>query len=355
MRMKKENSSDSKRWIAIGLAIVLFILSSISSSLSKMFLTRINDETSTTKLVSSLMKSLQYEEEVLSGTNASERILVVPIEGTISDTGVSVLSSTGYNHQLTLNILDSVKKDPTIAGIVLKVNSPGGGTFESAQVHDKIMELKNELEIPVYSSMGSMAASGGYYVSAPADKIFASKETITGSIGVIMSSTNYTGLFEKLGLQDQTIKSGANKDIGSASRPMTEEEREILQNFVNSSYQRFVTVVEQGRRMDRNKVLELADGRIYDGEQAKNNGLVDEIGYLEQAMGDMTETLNLTDPEVFVINATSNSPFLSLFGVESNLLSGKNQSLQSFINILSQYGVDNSPRPMYLYGGEQYE
>ncbi len=151
---------------------------------------------------------------------------------------------------------------------------------------------------PVYVSMGSMAASGGYYISAPADKIFASNETLTGSLGVIMQGYNYEKLAEKYGVQFETIKSGPYKDIMSPTREMTAEERKILQTMVNNMYNEFVRVIADGRGMSEKEVRKLADGRVYDGRQAKQLKLVDEIGRLDDVVASMKKDLNVKDAQV---------------------------------------------------------
>src|SRR5699024_247461 len=153
--------------------------------------------------------------------------------------------------------IDTAAEDPTVQAIVLKVDSPGGGVTESAEIHRKITELqadydkpvyRNPLVIPyydkpVYVSMGNTAASGGYYVSAPADKIFANESTLTGSIGVIMQSMNFSGLAEKYGIEFNTIKSGKHKDIMSPTREMTKEENKIMQSMIDEMYDEFVDVI----------------------------------------------------------------------------------------------------------------
>ena len=152
-----------------------------------------------------------------------------------------------------MNQLNEIYEDETVKGVVLTVNSPGGGVVESADIYDGIRAIQEEMEIPVYVSMGGMAASGGYYVSAPAEKIFVNRETITGSIGVIMESMNYSKLAEKYGIDFNTIKTGPYKDIMSGSREMTDEERNMLQEMINDSYERFVEIIAEGREYDRSR------------------------------------------------------------------------------------------------------
>ena len=189
-----------------------------------------------------------------------------------------------YNHQGFLDQLDAILNDDTVKGIVLSVDSPGGGVIESAEIHRKLVQIKEERQIPIYVSMGSMAASGGYYIAAPADKIFAQRETITGSIGVIMQSYNYEKLAEKVGIEFETIKSGEHKDMFGGARASTEEELAMLQEMIDESYEDFVDVIEEGRDMTEAEVKKVADGRILGGTQAVKAGLVDEIGKEEAAL-----------------------------------------------------------------------
>lgn len=153
--------------------------------------------------------------------------------------------------------LKAIEEDPTVKGIFLEVNSPGGGVYESAEIAKKLDTIRKEHDIPMYVSMKNMAASGGYYISAQADKIFATEETVTGSIGVIMSGLNYSGLLEKLGVEDTTVKSGALKDMGSGTRPETKEEEAVLQAYIDSAYSRFVAIVSEGRNKSEEEVKKL--------------------------------------------------------------------------------------------------
>ncbi|MCY7985939.1 signal peptide peptidase SppA, partial [Bacillus inaquosorum] len=195
--------------------------------------------------------------------------------------------SDGYNHRTFLKNLERAKDDKAVKGIVLKVNSPGGGVYESAEIHKKLEEIKKETKKPIYVSMGSMAASGGYYISTAADKIFATPETLTGSLGVIMESVNYSKLADNLGISFETIKSGAHKDIMSPSREMTKEEKNIMQSMVDNSYEGFVDVISEGRGMSKAEVKKIADGRVYDGRQAKKLNLVDELGFYDDTISAM--------------------------------------------------------------------
>jgi len=182
-------------------------------------------------------------------------------------------------------IIDEIvnfRKDESIKAIVLRVDSPGGGVGPSQEIYEEVH--KAVAVKPVVVSMGSVAASGGYYISAPASQILANPGTITGSIGVIMEFTNFEELLQKIGLKSQVVKSGEHKDIGSPVRPMTAEDKKILQGLIDDVHQQFISAVAEGRKLPEEKVRELADGRIYTGQQAKELGLVDKLGNLQDAV-----------------------------------------------------------------------
>lgn len=344
---------NAKRWSAIGIALGVFIFSVFFSN----YFSYIVQKQETTESVSDnligLLGTTALEESLLEAGDSSKRIVVLSVDGTIlAGQSSGLTGDVGYDHEGFLQQLEQILVDDTIKGIVLSVNSPGGGTYESAQIKDKLMAIQETTEIPIYVSMGSMAASGGYYISAPAEKIFASEETLTGSIGVIMSGTNITELFEKIGVDDTTIKSGEFKDIGSSTRAMTEEDAAILQSMVDTSYDRFVEVIVEGREMSEEEVRTLADGRIYDGAQAVENGLVDEIGYQEDALEAIQKDYDLEDAEIFSYQAPSLS-FTSLFSAKVNSLFQTSKSTESELDkLMSAIGTPESPKMMYYYGGE---
>lgn len=344
---------NAKRWSAIGIALGVFIFSVFFSN----YFSYIVQKQETTESVSDnligLLGTTALEESLLEAGDSSKRIVVLSVDGTIlAGQSSGLTGDVGYDHEGFLQQLEQILADDTIKGIVLSVNSPGGGTYESAQIKDKLMAIQETTEIPIYVSMGSMAASGGYYISAPAEKIFASEETLTGSIGVIMSGTNITELFEKIGVDDTTIKSGEFKDIGSSTRAMTEEDAAILQSMVDTSYDRFVEVIVEGREMSEEEVRTLADGRIYDGAQAVENGLVDEIGYQEDALEAIQKDYDLEDAEIFSYQAPSLS-FTSLFSAKVNSLFQTSKSTESELDkLMSAIGTPESPKMMYYYGGE---
>lgn len=344
---------NKKRWIAVVSATILFVASIVATGVMEISKKNASSTNSINELSSMFGGTDPLSENVIESGKANQRIVLLTIEGTILSNGASGLFNTAsYDHQLFMNELQSIEDDDSIKGIILSVNSPGGGTYESAQIKDKLVEIKEKTKKPLYVSMKNTAASGGYYVSANAEKIFATDETLTGSIGVIMSGSNYSGLFEKLGISDTTIKSGEFKDIGSASRPMTEGDRAILQQMIDDSYSRFVNVVATGRHMDESRVRELADGRIYDGAQAKAAGLVDEIGYQEDVIKAMRKDYNLKDAELFEYQAASPSLSSLFTSKASQLIAPKNSVVSELDGMMSKFGTINSPKMMYLYGGE---
>lgn len=338
---------NNKRWLALGIAAVLLFGSTLVSgllSLSRSNITQQFDSLMETDVTGSNLGRKVIQE----GSNTSQ-IAVLKVDGTIQDTGEeSIWGSEGYNHQNFMKQLDDVKDDTNIKGVVLEVNSPGGGVVESKQIYEKIVLIQKSRGIPVYVSMGSMAASGGYYISAPADKIFVDEETLTGSIGVIMQSVNYSKLAEKYGVEFETIKTGPYKDIMSGSREMTEGDRKILQSMVDDSYQRFLKVIADGRDMPMAEVKKVADGRVYNGTQAVDVGLADDFGYLTDTINALKQEKDLKGSKVFEYE--SSDSLSSLFSTKVNSLLGGSSDTQAITKLLSNY--NNAPRMMYMYGEE---
>lgn len=221
-------------------------------------------------------------ENALSGMGR-DAVAVVYVEGTIQSGESSGLFATGgaYSDQI-VRWLRRAERDPSVKAVVLRVDSPGGGVTASDEIRNQIVKLKATK--PVVASMGSLAASGGYYVSAPATTLVTNETTLTGSIGVITIVPNLEGLMEKLGIEATVFTSGPHKDETAGLRPLTEADRKILQEMVNQAFDRFVTVVSEGRGMSEEAVRKLADGRIYTGRQALGLGLADRVGDLPEAI-----------------------------------------------------------------------
>jgi len=183
------------------------------------------------------------------------------------------------------SVIEEIKeyaKDSSIKAIVLRVDSPGGAVAPSQEIHEEIIKAKQNKKIIV--SMGTVAASGGYYISAPADRIVANAGTLTGSIGVIMELPNIEGLMKKIGVETQIVKSGKHKDMASVFRSMTPEEKQILQAVLDDVHNQFISAVAEGRGMKFEDIKNIADGRIFTGRMAMDIGLVDELGNLQDAI-----------------------------------------------------------------------
>ncbi len=214
-----------------------------------------------------------------TSSGVGDAVAIVEVNGIITN-GDSDEINTGAISGVVIEDLQTADADPSVKAIVLRVDSPGGTVTGSAQIYEMILEM----EKPVVVSMESVAASGGYYISAPGDYIFARADTVTGSLGVIMTLFNAQELLDEIGVDVITITSGPNKALGSTWEELTPEHREILEEFIDESYDEFVRIVADGRSMSQSTVRELADGRIYTGRQAADNGLVDELGNLQDAI-----------------------------------------------------------------------
>ncbi len=205
----------------------------------------------------------------LSGEN---RIALIRVEGVILDA------------QTTIGDLKRFSENPLVKAIVLRIDSPGGGVVPSQEIHDAVKRVKNKSNKAIIASMGTVAASGGYYIAAATDRIIANPGTLTGSIGVIMEMANVEGLLKKIGVEGVVIKSGRYKDVGSPLRKMNEEERKLMQSVMDDVHQQFIQAVAEGRSLEISEVQPLADGRIFTGRQAKEARLVDELGDLDDAI-----------------------------------------------------------------------
>ena len=215
------------------------------------------------------------------------RVAIIDVEGMILNARSSGLFGSGENPMaLFRERFDAAADDQHVKAVVLRINSPGGAVTASDIMYQEVVKFRRDTGKPVIACMMDVAASGAFYIAMGCDKVYAHPTTVTGSIGVIMSLYNASGLFAKIGVTSEPIKSGPNKDIGNPARPMTEAERAILQGMVNSFYDQFVQVVARGRNLPDEQVRALADGRVYTGLEAKKAGLVDEIGYLEDALQD---------------------------------------------------------------------
>lgn len=201
-----------------------------------------------------------------------DKVAVIRVEGVILDA------------QATIGDLKKFAESPSVKAIVLRIDSPGGGVVPSQEIYDAVRRIRAKQSKTVVASMGTVAASGGYYIAVATDRIMANPGTLTGSIGVIMELANVEGLLKKIGVESVVVKSGAHKDLGSPFRQMSEEDRRILQNVMDDVHTQFIEAVAEGRSLKITEVKSIADGRIFTGRQAKDEKLVDELGDLDDAV-----------------------------------------------------------------------
>lgn len=257
-----------KKWVALLIVLVVFVAGITVEGLAGSY-----KELADTP-------GFSWEENVVYGSG-SNKIVQLFVNGVIS--GEPNASGMPSMAELLAEQLRRVEEDDMVKALVLRIDSPGGEVVATDELHTRLMRLKQLRDIPIVVSMGSTAASGGYYLATAGDAIFANPNTLTGSLGVIFQLFNYNEAAAKLGVKQYAIKSGRYKDIGSPARPLTDPERQIFQSLVNESYRKFVDVIVKGRNLSRQRVLEIADGRVYSGEQAKLLGLIDGFGDLEEA------------------------------------------------------------------------
>lgn len=245
------------------------------------------------------------------GVRHKAKILMVDIGGVISsDSDQGLLGA--YEPSLVEKVravVEKAEKDDDIKALLLRVDSPGGELTATDLIYNDLAKFKEENELPVVACFMKVAASGGYYVACVADEIVANPTTMTGSISVIGNFINIEELIDKIGVEHTAVKSGKLKDMGSLFRGMTEEEKAIFQNLIDTARDRFVHVVDEGRPdLDRGQVLKLADGRVYTAEQAEENGLVDKIGYLEDAFEDAKEMAGVKEASLVVYSYRGDTP-----------------------------------------------
>lgn len=226
--------------------------------------------------------------EKVIGGEGDAKILVVDISGIITEEPEESVLGVETRAGITARVkeqLELASMDDAVKAVVLRINTPGGSVTTCDIIYHELKEFKERENIPVYAEFMDLAASGGYYIAMAADEITAHPTTVTGSIGVVVYGVEFSGLMKKVGITSQTIRSGENKDMGSPLRPMTPDERRILQSVVDGMYDRFVDVVAESRGFEnREKLRSIADGRVYTAEQALRLGLVDRIGYLDDAI-----------------------------------------------------------------------
>ena len=288
----------TKQIIGLIVAAAVFIVTGAASVLTDALSERILGDTAKELFTGGVEFSSPME----------DYIAVVRVEGTIQEQVVAGLFAEleGYQHTTTMEYIDRLMMDDYNRGILLYVDSPGGTVYESEELYDRLQEYRDLTGRPIWCYMAHYAASGGYMAAVAADKIYANMNTVTGSIGVIMSGYDITGLYEKLGIRYYSITSGDYKD----RMQMTEDQMAVYQSQVDECYARFVEKVSAGRGMDLSEVTDLADGRTYTAQQAKDNGLIDEISSYEDMKYQMEEELGT---DTFYEPSAGENVFASLF------------------------------------------
>lgn len=297
----------------------------------------------------SLIPSVEpFKETTVMGTG-KDKILIVDISGIISDEGKHGFGFLADEPNTVSRIkeeLTTAAQDRNIKAVILRINSPGGTVTASDILYHEIEQFKEASGVPVIACIMDLGASGGYYVAVSADKIVAHPTTVTGSIGVIMLNLSVEGLMQKIGVKDTSIKTGEHKDMGSPLKTMTEEEQKIFHGVLDDMYGKFLAVIVKNRHgLSMEKLRPLADGRIYTARQALELGLIDQIGYLDDAVSLAKEESGLTTARVILyhrpgayknnIYSQLNSPGFGSF----NLI---NVDLKAFVK-------SGAPSFMYLW------
>src|SRR6266545_7500405 len=286
------------------------------------------------------------DEETLEG-HGRAKILLVDLSGVLQDESVSFsLGAPPPRVPLLARVreeLEKAEKDDRIRAVIVKINSPGGTITASDILYREIVEFKARRKIPVTAVIMDVGASGGYYVALAADSIVVHPTSVTGSLGVVMLTVNAQGLMEKIGVAPLAIKSGSLKDAGSPFRALSTEERAIFQGMIDDMYGRFVKLIAQSRRIPEDRVRAFADGRIYTAEQAKALGLIDRIGYLDDAVDAAKKAARLEEARVVMYHRPKE--YRANFYSTTPVVPGADTALAQLAATLTGPG----PRFMYLW------
>jgi protease-4 len=290
----------------------------------------------------------KLQETVVLG-ESGPKIAMIEVSGVISEEESRGRLSFGERPSIvveTRNALDLAADDPEVVGVLLRINTPGGSVSASDTLYHEIELWKSETKRPVVAFLNGLATSGGYYVAMASDRVIAHPASVTGSIGVIMPGLSVAGLMEKYGVEDQTITSGPFKDAGSVLRDMRPAERAQLQTVIDDLFARFQEVVAKGRpAISREKIATLSDGRVYSSRQALEAGLVDQLGYLEDAVSDIEQRAGISESRVVVYHRENQT--------RENIYSrGPNIAVQvTDVNLLPISRGELSPGFYYLWPG----
>ena len=318
----------NKRVISLVIVMVLVVFSLINGTLTKSVIQKQNTEDS---YVQMFLRSQSVHKLTLVDGNNDETIQKISIEGEIGAEMTNI-----YSRASIINQIKEAKYNSNVKAILLSVNTPGGGVYETAELYN---ELKNSGK-DVYVSMKKQATSGGYYVSMAAKKIFANTETTTGSLGVIMSYVSAQKFLNDHGVKQETIRSGEQKAVGGLTEDLPESTRKIYQEQNKEAYDRFVKAIAQGRSMSEDEVRKLADGRTYTGTQAVENKLIDKIGTEEDLINFIKEDKKLSNPKVIELRPDK--------AAESLLSRFVKATMKSIISELNSEATSNQVERSYL-------
>ena len=318
----------NKRVISLVIVMVLVVFSLINGTLTKSVIQKQNTEDS---YVQMFLRSQSVHKLTLVDGNSDETIQKISIEGEIG----AEMTNT-YSRASVINQIKEAKSNSNVKAILLSVNTPGGGVYETAELYN---ELKNSGK-DVYVSMKKQATSGGYYVSMAAKKIFANTETTTGSLGVIMSYVSAQKFLNDHGIKQETIRSGEQKAVGGLTEDLPESTRKIYQEQNKEAYDRFVKAIAQGRSMSEDEVRKLADGRTYTGTQAVENKLIDKIGTEADLINFIKEDKKLSNPKVIELRPDKTA--------ESLLSRFVKATMKSIISELNSEATSNQVERSYL-------
>ncbi len=269
------------------------------------------------------------KEYTLQG-KAKEKIVVIPIRGIISDAPRKQFLSTWPSMvQEIVSQLRKAEDDPDVKAVLLKIDSPGGSVIASDLIYNEIMVFKERKKAKVVAAMMGVAASGGYYIALPADFILAHPTTVTGSVGVLFLSPNVSGLMEKIGIEMNVSKTGENKDMGSPFRQATAVEKQIIKDLIDQLGKRFLDRIAEHRGLEPKRLKEISSARIYLADDAFKLGMVDSIGYLDEAVSQTKKLADLPEDAKIVVYRRTEYPDDNLYNTSTSRYDGRSLSLVS--------------------------
>ncbi len=331
---------NKKQVVGLVIAAVIFVTVGVISVTTNTLSNMAKKATASAFEVGSMSYDMPYLEDFVA---------VVDISGTIQATPESTDffgNTAGYDHSAIMEFVDDLIYAENNVGIILTLDTPGGTVYESDELYLKLMEYKEKTGRPIWSYMESMCCSGGYYIASASDEMYANRNTWTGSIGVIISTYNLAGLYEKLGIEEINIVSGDNKAMGHAGQEMSAEQRSIYQSLVDESYEQFVDIAASARGMSTSDMKKLADGRVYTAAQAVDSNLIDGIKGYEEFMGYVQDQVG-SDTTIYYPNSYGTSYFPSIFGKSED--TQQKTDMQVIQELMNELG---SGVPMYVYTGQ---